>query len=95
MNDYYLQKEKNETSIQTAQQITAFIAQYITKYNNEIKEWLEHKKAKGSYPVRIELASDNISKAINALTRVAFMFPYEKQKQIPISVLLENEYNSR
>ena len=94
MNDYYILKEKNESTIQTAQQITGFIAQYITQYNNEIREWLEAKKAKGSFPQKIENASNNISKAINALTRVAFMFPYEKQRQIPISVLLEKEINS-
>lgn len=94
MNDYYIQKEKNETAIQTAQQITAFIAQYITQYNNEIKEWLEVKKSNGSFPQKIDNASNNISKAINALSRVAFMFAYDKQKQIPISVLLEKEINS-
>jgi hypothetical protein len=71
-----LRLRREQAVIETTQQLTALMAQYISRYNNEIKEWIESRKKTGQVSSRLETANRNISKALEALTRISYILPY-------------------
>jgi len=70
-------EERHQAVMQTSQQITAMMVDYISEHNANIYEWIEKKKSKGQQvPNVIEESNENISKALNTMSRVSFVLPY-------------------
>lgn len=78
LNDQEIQREREKAIIQTSQKITSMMAEYISAYNNEIKNWIRYRKGKGQQPpVTIVEASDKIGKALHVLSELSYIMPYD------------------
>jgi hypothetical protein len=72
-----IQCEKDRALIESLQRITGLLAEHISVHNAQILEWLEFKKQKGQQvSERVEQASQNISLALNSLSKIAFVYPF-------------------
>lgn len=90
VNSAEIQTEKEEAILKTTQEISGLMAEHITNYNNEIKEWIESKKSKGQQvPVKIESASDKISATLEKLSETGFIFPYTENNKISVENYLD------
>lgn len=88
MKEISLEAEQNKAAADASKQISAFIVQYIGENNYKILEWLKEKEKKGTPPKKVADAAGNISRVLNALTKVVFL---DSPQLIPLTVKLENE----
>ena len=71
-----IQLRNKQAVLETTQQLTAIMAQYITRHNNEIREWIETRRVSGQVPPRLETANRKISEALEAMTEISYVLPY-------------------
>jgi len=77
LNENEIRNEREQAVMQTSQQITAMMVDYISGHNADIREWVEKKKDKGQQvPAVIEQANQNIGMALNTMSEVSFVLPY-------------------
>ncbi|PKL19343.1 MAG: hypothetical protein CVV49_01300 [Spirochaetae bacterium HGW-Spirochaetae-5] len=86
-----IQLRNEQAVLETTQQLTAIMAQYITRHNNEIKEWIETRRINGQVPPRLENANRKISEALEAMTEISYVLPYtDKNTNTDYVKYLEN-----
>ena len=84
LNKKDLEAERGRATVETFQNLTAYMSEYIARHNNDILAWVAHKKDKGEHvPHMIENASTRISGAMGALSEISFVLPYDKEPPNP------------
>ncbi len=84
-----LKAAREEAALQSAQKMVGFISEHVTANNAEIQKWLQFRKGQTQQvSARVERASHGIARAMQALTELAFVYPYSLK---PVSTELDDE----
>lgn len=89
-----IEAERGRATVETFQNLTAYMSEYIARHNNDILAWIAHKKDKGEHvPHAVETASNKIAGAMGALSEISFVLPYDKGAPDPMKYyeLLRNK----
>lgn len=79
-----MEMERGKATVETMQKVTAYMAEYISHYNNEILTWVSKKKQKGEdVPQAVALSSNRIAEAMGSLSEISFILPYDKSDTDP------------
>lgn len=79
-----LSRAREEAALQSTQNVVGFISEHVTANNAEILKWVQFRKGqKQQVSERVERASYSIARAMQALTELAFVYPYS-EKAVPI-----------
>jgi hypothetical protein len=80
-----LEAARGKATVETFQNLTAYMSEYIARHNNDILAWISHKKDKGEHvPQTVENASTSIAGAMGALSEISFVLPYDKEAHDPM-----------
>jgi hypothetical protein len=72
-----LQKEYAEAVLKSMQRLTGIMAEHIASQNLKIMSWIEYRKRLGHpVPPKVENPSQQIAKAIQSMSELAFIVPY-------------------
>lgn len=72
-----LQKENAEAVLKSMQRLTGIMAEHIASQNSKIMSWIEYRKRLGHpVPPKVENPSQQIAKAIQSMSELAFIAPY-------------------
>lgn len=92
VNKANIKAAENKAAAEVSRQLTAFAIQYIGRNNYQIINWLREKQKKGSQPLVVAEASNNIGKVLNTLSTVSFL---QSSSYSEIGNMLEVEYNAK
>ena len=71
------QKENAEAVLKSMQRLTGILAEHIASQNSEIMGWIEFRKRSGHpVPAKVANPSEQIAKAIQAMSELSFVIPY-------------------
>jgi len=92
-----MQREKVELVFKAMQQMTGVIVDHIAVNNADILRWVEHRKTKGQkVSSRVEKPTRNIAAALQSLSEVSFLAPYNDtlpEEASDIETLLKSKLN--
>lgn len=81
-----LNQARQEAALQSTQNVVGFISEHVTANNAEILKWVQFRKGqKQQVSERVERASHSIARAMQALTELAFVYPYSQKQVQPVS----------
>ncbi len=79
-----LNQARQEAALQSTQNMVGFISEHVTANNAEILKWVQFRKGqKQQVSERVERASHSIARAMQALTELAFVYPYSQKSVQP------------
>ena len=74
-----------EATLRSTQNMVGFISEHVTANNAEILKWVQFRKGqKQQVSERVERASVSIARAMQALTELAFVYPYATKQVQPV-----------
>jgi hypothetical protein len=80
--------------ISTMQLVTAEMIERISKYNNEILEWVEVRNRNGGASQRVEEASRQIAQSLHSLSHLSYVAQYGENASKDINDLEKNLKNA-
>lgn len=76
-----IKSEKVEAVLKSMQRITGMLAEHIATHNREILRWIELRKVQGkSVSEKLEKPSQSIAGVLQCLSKIAFVYPYSKNR---------------
>jgi hypothetical protein len=78
VNEIEIERIRDQSVIKAMQRTSEMLAKHITENNNDIIQWLYHKKEKGHQaPFVVERACANISMMLQTLNKFSYIIPYD------------------
>ena len=88
-------QDQQTIALETVQKVSSYIIDHISRYNNEIKQWISNKKQKGEMaPKAIVDNSAKIGITLQKLSEASYLTPYAAMV-VDDSLLIEQQLKKK